>query len=66
MSHETALKSFGHRQERSTGVDRQFSLENIDTLIEEQPVIARLLVGTIGATAALMIVASNGRRLKLQ
>jgi hypothetical protein len=37
-------------------VDRQFSLENIDTLIEERPVIARLLVGTIGATAAFMII----------
>ena len=36
--------------------DRQFSMDDIDTLIEERPVIARLLVGTIGATAALMVV----------
>ncbi len=37
-------------------MDRQFSMDSIDTLIEERPVIARLLVGVIGATAALMVI----------
>ena len=37
-------------------MDSQFSFDNIETLVEERPVIARLLVGTIGATAALMAI----------
>ena len=41
---------------KENAVDSQFSMDNIDALIEERPVIARLLVGVIGATAALMVI----------
>lgn len=37
-------------------MDRDFSLDSIETLIEERPVVARLLVGVIGATAATMAI----------
>jgi hypothetical protein len=37
-------------------MDNQFSLDSIETIVEERPLIARLLVGTIGATAALMVI----------
>lgn len=37
-------------------MDNQFSLDSIETIVEERPVCARLLVGTIGATAALMVI----------
>jgi hypothetical protein len=37
-------------------MDDQFSLDSIETIVEERPVIARLLVGTIAATAALMVI----------
>ena len=37
-------------------MERDFSFDSIDTLIEERPVIARLLVGVIGATAATMAI----------
>ena len=37
-------------------MDSQFSMENIDALVEERPVLARLMIGTIGATAALMVI----------
>ena len=37
-------------------MDREFSMDSIETLIEERPVIARLLVGVIGATAATMAI----------
>lgn len=37
-------------------MDNQFSLDSIESIVEERPVIARLLVGTIAATAALMAI----------
>ena len=37
-------------------MDNQFSLDSIESIVEERPVIARLLVGTIAATAALMVI----------
>lgn len=37
-------------------MDNQFSLDAIETIVEERPLIARLLVGTIAATAALMVI----------
>jgi hypothetical protein len=38
------------------GVDQQFSFDRLETIVDERPVIARLMVGTIGATAALMVI----------